>query len=83
MGTSTTERGAVGIPGEPETDWIFTVGLTSITPVCWSEPSCPLLSRVSQKKEETHKKSFLEAVDALKKRNLMTVGLSSKNVGVR
>jgi hypothetical protein len=29
MGTSTTARGAMVIPGEAEADWIFTAGLHS------------------------------------------------------
>jgi hypothetical protein len=44
----------VTIPGEAEADWIFTAGLSSITPVRWSEytlpsPSVSFLSRVPKK----------------------------------
>jgi hypothetical protein len=46
MGTSTTARGAMAIPGEAEADCIFTAGLASITPVLWPEStlSSPSLS---------------------------------------
>jgi hypothetical protein len=37
MGTWTTERGAVAIPGASEADWLFTDGVTSIARVCWSQ----------------------------------------------
>jgi hypothetical protein len=41
MGTSTTERGVLTIPGAAEVDWLFTAGLTSIAPVCWSQYTLP------------------------------------------
>jgi hypothetical protein len=41
MGTSTTARGAMAIPGEAEADWILTAGLASITPVRWAEYTLP------------------------------------------
>jgi hypothetical protein len=45
MGTSTTARGAMAIPGEAEADWIFTAGFASITPVRWPEYTLLLGSR--------------------------------------
>jgi hypothetical protein len=41
MGTSTTGRGTMEIPGEAEADWIFNAGLVSITPVRWPEYTLP------------------------------------------
>jgi hypothetical protein len=41
MGTTTTARGAMAIPGETEADWIFIADLASITPVRWPEYTLP------------------------------------------